>query len=1089
MNEVKSKMDYADKTKEELLNELLKLQQELNTVMDQYHKETSFSKLNKERSVKCEEKLVREHFLLNALMNNLADHVYIKDLGSRFIRINKSLALSFGLDDPDEAIGKTDFDFFTEEHAQQAYEDEQKIIRTGQLIKMEEIETWADRPSTCVVTTKMPIRNEEGEIIGTFGISTDISERRRSEEALNREQFLVKAIMDYFPDHIYFKDKESRFIRINKAQASYLGLKDPNEAVGKTDSDFFTGEHAMQALQDEQNIIRTGQLFSIEEKDTHHDRPDIWVSTIKLPLRDKEENIIGTFGISRDITERRSTEEALSKLFVRQEAILAAVPEIIMEVDNNKIYTWVNRHGLEFFGKDVIGKEASFYFEGEQETYKKVQPLFDGTEDTFYLESWQRRYDGEKRLLAWWCQVLRDKDGNVTGALSSAQDITERKLAEDALAQEQYLVSTLMNNLPDRIYFKDLQSRFIRVNKAHSLRFGLSNPNEVIGKTDFDLFSIEHAQQAFDDEQTIIRTRQSIILEEKETHHDRPDTWASTIKIPLTDRSGNIIGTFGISRDVTARKRKELESEVLFEITRGLTTTSNLDELLKLIHQSLSKVVYAENCFIALMDKKTGLFSFPFFVDKVDSTPAPSSMSKNCSAYVFRTVKPLLLTQDFFDLLKEQNEVEDVGTPSPSWIGIPLQTPLRVIGVLVLQHYEIGNVYSDSDFRFLISIGSKIAFAIERKQSETALFESERDLNESQKIAGLGSYNLNFLSGCWTSSEILDSIFGIDDNYLRSVNGWFDLIHPSWRDQMKEYLQKDIIEKRNKFDKEYKIIRKSDNSERWVHGKGELIIDSENNLISMFGSILDITQRKQDEEEILLKNQMLHTINAEKDKFFSILAHDLRGPLSAFVAATQIISEEIQTMGIEEIKELTESMKISATNIYRLLENLLEWSRLKRGGMDFVPEKINLRQMIELYIEVLSESAKKKNIEIVMSISDKIFVLADNHMLDATVRNLVSNAIKFTPAGGKVTVAAENNSDHLIEVKITDSGIGMSQELKEKLFVLNEKTSRPGTDGEPSTGLGLLLCKEFIEKNGGKIWVESEVGMGSTFSFSLPVAV
>jgi signal transduction histidine kinase len=230
-------------------------------------------------------------------------------------------------------------------------------------------------------------------------------------------------------------------------------------------------------------------------------------------------------------------------------------------------------------------------------------------------------------------------------------------------------------------------------------------------------------------------------------------------------------------------------------------------------------------------------------------------------------------------------------------------------------------------------------------------------------------------------------------------------------------------------------------------------------------------------------------INAEKDKFFSILAHDLRGPLSAFVAATQIITEEIQTMGIEEIKELTESMKISATNIYRLLENLLEWSRLKRGGMDFVPEKINLRQKFELYTEVLSESAKKKDIEIVMTISDKIFVFADNHMFDATVRNLVSNAIKFTPTGGKVTVAAENNSDHLIEVKITDSGIGMTKELKEKLFVLNEKTSRPGTDGESSTGLGLLLCKEFIEKNGGKIWVESEVGKGSSFYFSIPESV
>ena len=121
-----------------------------------------------------------------------------------------------------------------------------------------------------------------------------------------------------------------------------------------------------------------------------------------------------------------------------------------------------------------------------------------------------------------------------------------------------------------------------------------------------------------------------------------------------------------------------------------------------------------------------------------------------------------------------------------------------------------------------------------------------------------------------------------------------------------------------------------------------------------------------------------------------------------------------------------------------------------------------------------------------MSVSDDIFVFADNHMLDSTIRNFLSNAIKFTPTGGKVIISAEIINDHEIEVKISDSGIGMTEELKKKLFLLNEKTSRPGTDGEPSTGLGLLLCKEFVEKNGGKIKAESLVGKGSSFYFSLP---
>ncbi|MDQ7786246.1 MAG: PAS domain S-box protein [Thermodesulfovibrionales bacterium] len=151
------------------------------------------------------------------------------------------------------------------------------------------------------------------------------------------------------------------------------------------------------------------------------------------PVFDEKGNLQKIIHIATDITDRKLAEEELHALSSKQEAILAAVPDIIMEVGANKVYTWANQTGKEFFGEDVIGKEAAFYFEEEQETYKTVQPLFNGNEHVIYVESWQRRKDGEKRLLAWWCRVLKNAAGNVTGALSSARDITERKLAEDEI--------------------------------------------------------------------------------------------------------------------------------------------------------------------------------------------------------------------------------------------------------------------------------------------------------------------------------------------------------------------------------------------------------------------------------------------------------------------------------------------------------------------------------------------------------------------------------------------------------------------------------------------------------------------------------
>ena len=629
----------------------------------------------------------------------------------------------------------------------------------------------------------------------------DITERKQAEEALAQEQYLLHTLMDNLPDHIYFKDLESHFIRINKSMARFLGLNDPVEAVGKTDFDFFTGEHAHQAYEDEQNIIRTGQLLSKEEKETHHDRPDTWVSTIKLPLCDIDGKIVGTFGISRDITEHRKAEDAFHKLSLRQEAILAAVPEIIMEVDKDKIYTWANRSGLEFFGKDVIGKEASLYFEGEQETYNVVKPLFDGSKDIFYLESWQRRNDGEKRLLAWWCQVLIDSEGNVAGALSSARDITGQKNLENEILLKQLQLEAIIENIPDQVYYKDRNSKFVLCNTPVALLAGCTSEKDLLGKSDFDFHPHHLAQQYYNDEQAIMDKGEKLLDYEEQIINKKTGElqWNLSSKVPVRDAGGKVIGLAGINRDITACKKAE--------------------------------------------------------------------------------------------------------------------------------------------------------------------------------------------------------------------------------------------------------------------------------------------------EEINLKNELLITINAEKDKFFSIIAHDLKGPLSAFLDATQILTEEIQNMSLEEIKDITISMKDSASNIYGLLENLLEWSRLKRGMMNFDPAIINLKKIITGCLEVLKESASKKEIKITSSLPDNIEIYADSHMLETVVRNLVSNAIKFTPKSGEISLTATATKGNTIEIKVSDNGIGMPGALINKLFLLNEKTNRLGTEGELSSGLGLLLCKEFIDKHGGKIWVESEEGKGSTFSFTVPVKV
>ena len=200
--------------------------------------------------------------------------------------------------------------------------------------------------------------------------------------------------------------------------------------------------------------------------------------------------------------------------------------------------------------------------------------------------------------------------------------------------------------------------------------------------------------------------------------------WFEAAASDHTDLPG-IEGIVVSFRDVTDLHRMEAERQVISEIVHALNQTANLDELLRSIHQALKKVVYAENCFVALHDEIADTFSFPFFADQVDVAPAPQKVGRSCTAFVFRKGSPMLIPQTEFDRLAAEGKVELVGSPSPSWLGVPLKTPTATIGVLVVQHYQCENAYDIRDLEFLSSVGGHIALAIERRRSEDALRRNE----------------------------------------------------------------------------------------------------------------------------------------------------------------------------------------------------------------------------------------------------------------------------------------------------------------------------------------------------------------------------
>jgi len=237
--------------------------------------------------------------------------------------------------------------------------------------------------------------------------------------------------------------------------------------------------------------------------------------------------------------------------------------------------------------------------------------------------------------------------------------------------------------------------------------------------------------------------------------------------------------------------------------------------------------------------------------------------------------------------------------------------------------------------------------------------------------------------------------------------------------------------------------------------------------------------------KLLESEKHLKELNSTKDKFFSIIGHDLRNPLNALLGFSELISGNSREYSTEEIQKYGKIINEAAKNIHQLIENLLEWSRSQSGKIEFNPQLADLSQLVNQIVKIFEIQAEKKKISIVSEVPEGIQVFADMNLLSTILRNLINNSIKYTPKQGKISIAAEQNQEG-VSISISDSGIGMTKEQIDSLFSLAHGPSTPGTEEETGTGLGLILCKEFVDKHQGRIWVESQVNKGSTFSIMLP---
>jgi signal transduction histidine kinase len=255
----------------------------------------------------------------------------------------------------------------------------------------------------------------------------------------------------------------------------------------------------------------------------------------------------------------------------------------------------------------------------------------------------------------------------------------------------------------------------------------------------------------------------------------------------------------------------------------------------------------------------------------------------------------------------------------------------------------------------------------------------------------------------------------------------------------------------------------------------------------------EVRQRRQAEAALQEANLALSKLNSDKDKLFSIISHDLRSPFNALLGNAQLLVEGVDRLSQNDIQDMTQSIYIGAKTVFNLLDNLLTWARLQReGGIKCCPEPIELNELAEETLAVLGPIAVQKEVTLGNAIPPDFWVQADRRMLEMVIRNLTGNALKFTPRGGQVTLAGHRNGvngqSDFVQVSVQDTGVGMGQADVATLFRIDTHRSTLGTEKEKGSGLGLMICKEMVERHGGEIWVESELGKGTTVEFSVPLA-
>ena len=612
--------------------------------------------------------------------------------------------------------------------------------------------------------------------------------------------------------------------------------------------------------------------------------------------------------------------------------------------------------------------------------------------------------------------------------------------------QEGDLLHTLMENTPDHIYFKDTESRFIRINRSLADQFDLKNPTDAVHKTDFDFFTREHAQQAYQDEQNVIESGKPIEgKQEKETWPDGQDTWVSTTKVPIRDRDGRIIGTCGISRDITeyyraqqAVRDSEANWRSLVESVPDIISTLDLDYHLQ-------------------------------FVNRL-----PPTLDLKPEDIVGKSV---------FDFLPEEHH-ERIKEACAKVIQTGEPATYEVQGLISGYWYAscIGPIQQDGELIGFVMASTNIT---DRKQAEMELQHSEERFRRAVLNAPLPIMihaedgEILQISRAWTE------LTGYTLQDIPTISKWLEQADNEDAAEIKAHLAQLYRSTERVAEGEYVVITHSGERQVWEFSSSLLgaLPDKRQLGISM---ALNITERIKTQEAMQQAKETAEYASRAKSDFLANMSHELRTPLNAIIGFAEILRDELVGSINAEQKECVNDIHISGQHLLEMINDILDLSKIEAGKMVLQLETFSIVEAVEEVNTIITALALKKNLNLTLNYNRNCPIEADRVKFKQVFYNLLSNAVKFTPEGGKVATHLKVTETELY-AEVMDTGIGISEADQAKLFAPFTQIDTSKSRRFGGTGLGLALTHRLIMLHGGEISVKSQEGKGSNFTLRIPL--